>query len=272
MKLSATTSDVQRARSRRRFACAFALVAAAGLAVPFAWFSVQRSLGPLDLSRLDDGSTIAVDRDGKLLRAFTTDDGRWRLPVTHADVDPRFIAMLQAYEDRRFADHNGVDARALGRAAVQLARNGRVISGGSTLTMQAARLLEPRDARTPAAKLRQMARALELEQRFSKTEILDIYLALAPYGGNLEGLRAASFAYFGKEPRRLTTAEQALLVALPQSPEARRPDRNANAARAARNRVLDRAARHGVITIAEAEAAKAEPVPHQRRGFPAIAA
>ena len=265
-------ATTQRAKSKRLFAAAFGVLATASLAIPFTWESVKRSLGPLDLSQLDDGSTIAVDRDGRLLRAFTTDDGRWRLPVTRADVDPRFLAMLQVYEDRRFESHNGVDTRALARAAFQFARNGRVISGGSTLTMQAARLLEPRDQRTASAKLRQMARAVELERRFSKAEIVDIYLALAPYGGNIEGLRAASVAYFGKEPNRITTAEQALLVALPQSPEARRPDRNANAARAARNRVLHRAARYGVITPAEAIAAKAEPVPTQRKMFPMIAA
>ncbi len=247
MNKDAVSKDAKRAKSRKLFAAAFALLATTSLAVPFAWNSVKSSLGPLDLSQLDDGSTIAVDRDGRLLRAFTTDDGRWRLPVSHADVDPRFLAMLQVYEDRRFASHNGVDGRALTRAAVQFVTHGRVISGGSTLTMQAARLLEPREQRTPAAKLRQMARALELEQRFTKNQILDIYLALAPYGGNLEGLRAASIAYFGKEPRRLTTAEQALLVALPQSPEARRPDRNATAARGARNRLGDSPARVGHI-------------------------
>ncbi|HEY8578803.1 MAG TPA: penicillin-binding protein 1C, partial [Beijerinckiaceae bacterium] len=174
--------------------------------------------------------------------------------------------------DRRFAEHHGLDWRAMARAALQLVTNGRVVSGGSTLTMQVARLLEPRDLRTPAAKLRQMVRAVELERRFTKNEILDLYLALAPYGGNLEGLRAASIAYFGKEPKRLTTAEQALLVALPQSPEARRPDRSPAAARAARDRVLDRAARYGVVTQAEAEAAKSEPAPHERRPFPAYAA
>ena len=112
MEASARANDLKRARSRRGFACAFALVATTSLAVPFAWHSVKRSLGPLDLSQLDDGSTIAVDRDGKLLRAFTTDDGRWRLPVTHADVDPRFLAMLQAYEDRRFDDHTAASMRA----------------------------------------------------------------------------------------------------------------------------------------------------------------
>lgn len=272
MTAGVVSNTAKRAKSRKLFAAAFVLLSVAGLGVPFAWERAKRSLGPLDLSQLDDGSTIAVDREGRLLRAFTTDDGRWRLPVSHADVDPRFLAMLQVYEDRRFASHNGVDGRALTRAAFQFVTHGRVISGGSTLTMQAARLLEPRDQRTPAAKLRQMARALELEQRFTKNQILDIYLALAPYGGNVEGLRAASLAYFGKEPRRLTTAEQALLVALPQSPEARRPDRNANAARAARNRVLDRAARFGLISQAEADAAKAEPAPTQRKPFPAIAA
>jgi penicillin-binding protein 1C len=272
MKMTAPGASERRGKRRKLFACAFAALATVSLAVPFAWESVKRELGPLDLSQLDDGSTIAVDRDGRLLRAFTTGDGRWRLPVTHSDVDPRFIAMLKAYEDRRFDSHNGVDARALLRAAAQFAGNGRVISGGSTLTMQAARLLEPREQRTAAAKLRQIARALEIERRFTKREIMDIYLALAPYGGNLEGLRAASVAYFGKEPKRLTTAEQALLVALPQSPEARRPDRNASAAKAARNRVLDRAARYGVISKAEAEAAKAEPVPTQRKPFPTIAA
>lgn len=272
MRKTPESAARKRARSRRFFATAFALLATTSLAVPFGWESVKRGLGPLDLSQLDDGSAVAVDREGQLLRAFTTGDGRWRLPVTHSSVDPRFLAMLKAYEDRRFDEHDGVDLRALLRAALQFAFNGRIISGGSTLTMQAARLLEPREARTLAAKLRQLARALELERRFSKSEILDIYLALAPYGGNLEGLRAASVAYFGKEPQRLTTAEQALLVALPQSPEARRPDRNAAAALAARNRVLDRAARYGAISYAEAEAAKAEPVPNRRKPFPAIAA
>src|SRR5690606_12948962 len=104
--------------------------------------------------------------------------------------------------------------------------NGRIVSGASTITMQLARLLEPREERSIAAKLFQMARALQIEQRLSKTEILTRYLTLAPYGGNLEGVRAASLAWFGKEPHRLSVSESALLVALPQSPEARRPDRH----------------------------------------------
>jgi penicillin-binding protein 1C len=229
-------------------------------------------LGPLDLSRAPESSTVVTDRDGRLLRAFTTPDGRWRLPVRVADVDPRFIAMLTAYEDRRFRSHSGLDWRAFVRAAWQAARSGRVVSGGSTLTMQVARLLEPRDERNLSAKLRQAVRAVQIEARFSKDEILDLYLSLAPYGGNLEGLRAASLSYFGKEPKRLTNAEAALLVALPQSPETRRPDRSPDAARAARNRVLDRAVAHGALGRAEAALARNEPSPTGRRAVPLLAA
>lgn len=258
--------------SRRAFAFAGVLITTLGLGVPASWEAAKRSLGPLDLSFAEHGSTIAVDREGRLLRAFTTQDGRWRLPVTSNDVDPRFLEMLVAYEDRRFREHKGVDARAMLRAAWQLIRNGRVVSGGSTLTMQVARLLEPRDQRTGAAKVRQIVRAIEIEQRFSKTQILDLYFALAPYGGNLEGVRAASLAYFGKEPKRLSYAEAALLVALPQSPETRRPDRSNETARAARNRVLDRMARSGVLTRPEADQGKAESVPRDRKAFPSLAA
>ncbi len=162
------------------------------------------SLGPAPLGEGLAFSTLVVDRNGNLLRPYTTLEGRWRLPATRENVDPRFLAMLLAYEDRRFNAHHGVDPLALGRAFSQLLGNGRVVSGASTLTMQVARLLEPRAERTFAAKLRQMVRAIEIERSLSKDEILALYLSLAPYGGNLEGVRAAALAYFGKEPRRLT--------------------------------------------------------------------
>ena len=180
--------------------------------------------------------------------------------------------MLVAYEDGRFYSHDGVDLRALVRAGAQWLMRGHVVSGGSTLPMQVARLIEPRPERTIAAKLRQIARALEIERDVGKPGTLDRYLTLAPFGGNLEGVRAASLAYFGKEPLRLTVAEAALLVALPQSPEARRPDRSPKAARAARDRVLDRVAARGLISAADAAAAKREPVPEARLAFPALAA
>jgi penicillin-binding protein 1C len=207
--------------------------------------------------------------DGTLLRAFTVADGRWRLAP--GEVDARFLDMLLAYEDRRFFRHGGVDPLALIRAAGQAAANGRIVSGGSTLTMQVARLLEESGTGTWSGKLRQMRVALALERRLTKDEILGLYLTLAPYGGNLEGLRAASLAWFGKAPRRLTPAEAALLVALPQSPEARRPDRDRAAARAARDRVLARMAQAGVLTAEAAEAATRDPVPQAMRPFPALA-
>jgi penicillin-binding protein 1C len=243
-----------------------------GLAIPAAWGAYARALGPLDLSAAGQGSVIAVDRSGHLLRAFTTADGRWRLPIALGDVDPRFIAMLTAYEDHRFFAHPGVDALALARAAGQWIGHGHIVSGGSTLTMQIARLLEPRADRSLAAKLNQILRAREIEGRVAKSGVLELYLALAPYGGNLEGVRAASLAYFGKEPKRLSIAEAALLAALPQSPEARRPDRHPAAARAARDLVLDRVFARGLIGLAEREGAKREPVPTQRRAFPFLAA
>ncbi len=209
-----------------------------------------------------------VDRDGRLLRAFTLPDGRWRLPATTHDVDPRYLAMLIAYEDGRFYQHHGVDPRALLRAAGQWLMRGHIVSGGSTLTMQVARLIEPRQERTLDAKLRQIARAEEIERAVGKAGVLDRYVTLAPFGGNLEGVRAASLAYFGKAPLKLTIAEAALMVALPQSPEARRPDRAPAAARAARDRVLDRVCARGVITADEAARAKAEPVPEVAQSVP----
>ena len=172
-------------------------------------------------------SDEVLDRNGDLLRAYTVADGRWRLAVEPSQVDPFFLRLLIAYEDKRFLDHNGVDPRALLRAGWSLITTGRVTSGASTLTMQVARLLEDSGTGRLTGKLRQIRVALALERHLTKDEILALYLHLAPYGGNVEGIRAASLAYFAKEPRRLTPAEAALLVAIPQSPEARRPDRAA---------------------------------------------
>src|SRR6185437_5189482 len=187
------------------------------------------------------------------------------------DVDPRFVKLLFAAEDKRFTEHHGVDPLALVRAAFQLVTQRHIVSGGSTLTMQVARLLEPRRERSMAAKLRQIVRAIEIERALSKNEIISLYLTLAPYGGNLEGIRAASLSYFGKEPRKLSLAEAALLVALPQSPELRRPDRFPAIARAARDRVLDRAAAAGAVPRDEIARAKSQDVPHERRPLPVLA-
>ncbi len=241
-------------------------------AVGFELTELLRRLGPPPTGRELTYSALVVDRDGKLLRPFTTRDGFWRLPVTAKDLDPRYLAMLLAYEDKRFYNHGGVDPQALLRAGSQALWNGHIVSGGSTLTMQVARLLEPRPERRLADKLAEMIRAIQIEQRMSKDEILNLYLSLAPYGGNIEGIRAASLAYFGKEPKHLSTAEAALLVALPQAPELRRPDRWPAIARKARDRVVARLAASGIINTDQAEAARIEEAPAARKAFPLFAA
>jgi penicillin-binding protein 1C len=247
---------------------AAAVGAVAACATVAAW---AYGLGPTPIGKDLEYSHAVLDREGRLLRAYATNEGRWRLPATVKDVDPRFLKLLYAYEDRRFYEHYGVDGVALTRAAVQLVTRGHIVSGGSTITMQVARLLEPREHRSLLAKLRQIVRAFELEQALGKDGILSLYLTLAPYGGNLEGIRAASLAYFGKEPLKLSLAEAALLVALPQSPELRRPDRYPDVARAARDRVLARVASAGIVPPDEIERAKFQPVPWERKQLPMLA-
>ena len=248
------------------------LAAACVLVLPIAALEIAARLGPpLPMARATALSTTVLDRRDVLLRAYTSADGHWRLPIEARAVDAHYLDMLYAYEDRRFLTHHGVDPRGVLRAIWSFARHGRLRSGGSTLTMQVARLLDGNHEKSAMGKLRQMVRARQIEQRYSKTEIIELYLRLAPFGGNLEGVRAASLAYFGKEPRRLSLAEAALLVTLPQSPEARRPDRSPEVARIGRNRVLAVAARVGVIKRDDAIAAIAEPVPTIRRDFPKLA-
>jgi penicillin-binding protein 1C len=229
------------------------------------------TLGPAPLGKNLEYSHVVLDREGRLLRAYATSEGRWRLPATEKDVDPRFLKLLYAYEDKRFRTHIGVDPLSLGRATYQFATSGHIISGGSTISMQVARLLEPREHRSLNAKLRQIVRALELERALDKSDVISLYLTLAPYGGNLEGIRAASLSYFGKEPLKLSLAEAALLVALPQSPELRRPDRFPAAARLARDRVLDRVAAAGLVPRDEITRAKSQPVPRERKQLPMLA-
>lgn len=242
-------------------------VAAGGVLLLAGCATALDLLFPPDMGRLADSSRLVLAADGSLLRGFTTDSGVWRLPADPDEVSPLYLDMLYAWEDRRFQWHPGVDPLAMGRAAEQMLRHGRVVSGASTITMQTARLLEPKD-RTIGAKLHQMWRALQLERRYAKREILAQYLTLAPYGGNLEGIRAASLAWFGKEPLHLAPAEAALLVALPQSPESLRPDRYPERARAARNRVLDSMEEQGILTAEAAAEARSDPVPELRRPMP----
>ena len=231
-------------------------------------FALDR-LFPPNLSRLHEVGVEVQDREGRILSVLPAPGGFWRLATRPDDVAPVLLDLLIAAEDRRFYQHAGVDPLALGRAAGQWLRAGRVISGGSTITMQAARLLEPRP-RGLRAKAIEIFRALQLEARFSKREILSIWLTLAPQGGNIEGMRAGSLAWFGRPANRLDAAEAALLIALARRPAALSPDRHAEAARVARDDVLRR--RGAAMLSPEDQAlALAAPLPSVRLPMPALA-
>jgi len=218
---------------RRQWLMWPALIVLIGLG---AAFMLDRAFPP-NLSRLATTGTEILDRQGRTVALFPAPGGVWRFRASTEDVAPVLLDTLVATEDRHFWHHPGVNPLALLRATVQDLRAGRVVSGGSTLTMQVARLLEPRP-RTVRSKLIEIARAMQLEWHFSKRDILGIWLTLAPYGGNLEGVRAGSMAWFGASPRNLDAAQAALLVGIPRRPEALRPDRHPDAARAVRDRIL----------------------------------
>ncbi|WP_374473570.1 penicillin-binding protein 1C [Arenimonas sp.] len=217
------------------------------------------------------GATVVLAADGTPLRAFADRDGVWRYPVTPEQVSPYYLEALLGYEDRWFWRHPGVNPLALARAGWQWLANGRVVSGGSTLTMQVARIFDPQP-RSAGGKLRQALRALQLEWRLDKQEILTLYLNHAPFGSTVEGVEAASWAYLGKPARELSQAEAALLAVLPQAPSRLRPDRHPEAARAARDKVLARLAGQGTWSQDDVDAARIEPVVARRLQPPVSAA
>jgi penicillin-binding protein 1C len=230
---------------RRRWVAAVAGVLALA-------FVLDRVFPPPLPGRDARNALVVLARDGTPLRAFPDRQHIWRHPVTLDEVSPLYLEALVQYEDRAFWWHPGVNPWALVRAGWQWLSSGRVVSGGSTLTMQVARILEPAP-RTVGGKLRQIARALQLELRYSKREILAIYINHAPMGGVLQGVEAASRAYLGKPSRRLTHADAALLAVLPQGPSLLRPDRHPQRARDARDKVLQRlAVRWGEAAIKDA--------------------
>lgn len=246
-----------------------AALACGMLAAAAALFALDRSFPP-DLSRLDAPGTAIRDASGEVLALRPAPGGVWRFRTGAGDVPPFLLRLLVSVEDRRFWEHPGVDPLAAIRAAAQAVRTGRVVSGGSTLAMQAARLLAPRP-RSLRAKIGESLRAVQLSLHHDKRDVLGLWLSLAPFGGNLVGVEAASRAYFGKPAAALDPAEAALLVALPRRPEALRPDRHPERAEALRDRLLMQAAREGLLTAAEAQAAMAEPVPTRRRPMPGTA-
>ncbi len=242
---------------------------ACGVLAAAALLALDRACPP-GLARLDAPGTAIRDASGEVLALRPAPGGVWRFRTGAGDVSPFLVRLLVSVEDRRFWGHPGVDPLAAARAAAQAVRTGRVVSGGSTLTMQVARLLDPRP-RSLGAKILESLRAVQLSLHYDKRDVLGLWLSLAPFGGNLVGVEAASRAYFGKPAAALDPAEAALLVALPRRPEALRPDRHPERARALRDRILAQAAREGLLTAAEAQTALAEPVPTRRRTMPGTA-
>jgi penicillin-binding protein 1C len=203
-------------------------------------FFVADYLFPLSISPKKTTQTI-VAQDGTPLWRFADENGIWRYSVTLDEVPDYYLDVLLNYEDRYFYEHIGINPIALLRAAWQNITNVRIVSGGSTISMQVARLLYPHD-RTLFGKLKQIFRTLQLELHYSKKEILTLYINHAPYGGTIEGIGAASWSYFGKPPKDLTRSEATLLAVLPQAPSRLRPDRFPERAQKARDKVLDRLA------------------------------
>ena len=221
-------------------------------------FKVADFLWPLALpDQKGSFSSVVLDRDGQPMRAFADKKGIWRYQISLREISPRFIEALLTYEDRYFYRHPGVNPLSILRAAKQNLISGRIISGGSTLTMQVARILHPHP-RTIGGKLQQIYRALQLEWHFSKSEILEFYVNYAPFGGTVEGVQAASYQYLQKPASELRHSEAAMLAILPQAPSRLRPDRHPNRAEFARNKVLDRIAKFGVWPLEQVIRAKKE--------------
>lgn len=242
---------------RRRRALTFA---ALGLLAVIVLFALLDRVFPLHLPEQDQlYARVVVDREGRPLRAFPDAAGVWRYEVGLDEISPLYLDALLTYEDRRFWHHPGIDPIALVRAAASNWRHSRTISGGSTITMQVARLLHPHSRSIPG-KLHQMFRALQLEWHLEKREILTLYCNIAPFGGTIEGVQAASFTYLNKPARDLTHAEAALLAVLPQSPTRYRPDLAPALAQQARDKVLDRMVTYGRWSADQVEGAKLEPV------------
>jgi penicillin-binding protein 1C len=252
-------------KEKRWRICAIVLLAGLlCLSVLDRWF-------PLPLPTRQASSVLVTARDGQPLRAFASESGVWRYPVKLNDVSPLYIDALLGYEDRYFYYHAGVNPVALVRATRQGISNRRIVSGGSTITMQVARILDPHP-RTIMGKARQIFRAFQLEWYLSKDEILELYLTYAPFGGTIEGVEAASWAYLGKSSKQLSHSEAALLAVLPQTPSRLRPDRNPEAARKARDKVLKRLAEQHIWTEEPIAEAKQEAVVTRRLHIPVSAA
>lgn len=251
-------------RLKKILCCSLASVL---LACALLWLADR--LWPLPLPK-DDLARVVLAEDGTPLWRFADANGVWRYPVNTDQVSAYYLDALLTYEDRWFFRHPGVNPLALGRAAWQNLTGGRVLSGGSTLSMQVARLLDPHE-RTLTGKVRQLWRTAQLEWHLSKDQILNLYLNRAPFGGTLQGVAAASWAYLGKSPQHLTHSEAALLAVLPQAPSRLRPDRHPARAQVARDKVLRRVAEYRVWPQTAVDEALQEPLLLAPRLEPSLA-
>lgn len=231
-------------------------------------FALLWLLFPLPTERLTPSASLRIlDREGRLLRVYLSREDTYSLPIPLDQMSPYLVHATVAYEDRWFAWHPGINPGSVLRAVWLNMQSGRVVSGGSTLTQQVARMMQPRP-RTLSAKLIEAFRALQLEVRYSKRQILGFYLNLAPYGGNIVGAEAASLLYFGKRASELNPGEAALLAALPTSPTLLRPDRAPKSAKGRRDIVLERMLHHGDIDEEHYRVALEAPVPRARQRLP----
>lgn len=220
-----------------------------------------------DLSRFYDRSHSLYDKSGNIIYSSMNKDGYHRILTTQSQVDPLYIKMLIASEDERFYSHPGVDVISIGRALWSNITSGSIVSGASTIAMQVCRMLEPKE-RSIWSKAKEALGALYLTHYYGRDQILSLYLTLAPFGGNIEGVNAASYIYFNHSPKNLTPAEAALLVALPRSPEVIRPDRHPKSARYYRNEVLKKAVTDKIIKQDILAFATKEPIPNVRHALP----
>lgn len=214
-------------------------------------------------------STVITDRNGEILRVFLSDDGQWCFPPDTTEIPDKLKTCVLNFEDKRFYYHFGVDPIATSRALYQNITQGRVVSGSSTITMQVARMSSPSD-RTILNKISEMFFAIGVEMRYSKDEILKLYLDHAPYGGNIRGYTAAGMKYFGKKPERLTWAEAATLAVLPNSPSLINPVSSKNKLKEKRDRLLEKLEEKGKISKLELKLSKGEKIPDTSIIFPFV--
>ncbi|HEX5171772.1 MAG TPA: penicillin-binding protein 1C [Cyclobacteriaceae bacterium] len=216
---------------------------------------------------IDPYSTVLEDKNGALLSAAIASDGQWRFP--ESEVAPeKFTAALTSFEDQRFFYHPGVDLISLGRAIGQNIHAGRVVSGGSTITMQVIRLSRKGKPRTVWEKVVEIVLATRLEFRCSKREILNLYSSHAPFGGNVVGLEAACWRYFGRDPNELSWGEACMLAVLPNAPALIHPGKNREQLKKKRDRLLDKLSARGFLDSLDCSLAKQEPIPDEPMSLP----